>query len=93
MPTPSKVSKQSKSSQEVPSRSGHPDTPPDSPIQPTIASVFTTEHIQQFLDILNRASQGTSNPGPEASGSKKKEEEKKSRVRASKIEFITVNRL
>lgn len=77
------------------SGSTHQDTPPDSPSQVLSANAITSDHVQQFLDILKQTKQATSGPGPTsgADPSVEKHDEKKNRVRASKIDFKTVNQM
>ncbi|KAL9616324.1 MAG: hypothetical protein Q9160_008803 [Pyrenula sp. 1 TL-2023] len=87
MPTQSKHSKQSKAT--APLTLGNPDTPPNSPTQAHGINVVTSDHIQQFLDILKRSVQGPPDSGPEPPPEKGEEKEKK--IRASKIEYKTVN--
>jgi hypothetical protein len=75
------------------SGSTHQDIPPDSPSQVLSANTITSEHVQQFLDILKQANQATSGPTSGADPSVEKHDEKKDRVRASKIDFKTVNQM
>ena len=93
MPAPSKVANQSKPPQTAPSRSVHSDTPPDSPAQLLSTITLTSSQFQQLLDTVKQAAGGASDSEP-ASGtgsSTEKDNEKKNRIRASKLEFKTVN--
>ena len=66
MPGHSKAVKQSKPSQ-TPPRSGHPDTPPNSPTQTLSTFTLTEGQFQQLLDTVTQAAEGASDSRP-ASG-------------------------
>ena len=87
-----KVNKQGKASQTAPSKSGHPDTPLNTPTQVLSVNAITSDHVQQFLDILKEAAEGTSSSNPEASSSEKNEDGTKP-IRASKPEIPSVHQL
>jgi hypothetical protein len=95
MPAPSKVAKQSKPSQVASLRSGHPDTPPDSPTQTFSINVIISDHVQQLLDILkqatkekSRSSEISPSAGPYVERNTQPAEAK---VLASKLEFKIVD--
>jgi hypothetical protein len=93
MPILSKPSKQGKPPQTTLSMSGYLDAPPDNPIQTLSTITLTSGQFQQLLGSVKQAAEGASDPGP-ASGaglSTEKDGEKKNRIRASKLEFTTVN--
>jgi hypothetical protein len=83
-----KAAKQGKAPQTAPSKSGRPDTPLDTPVS---VNAITSDHVQQFLDILKGA-KGTSSSGSEASPSKKNEDGTKP-IRASKPKIPSVCQL
>jgi hypothetical protein len=86
-----KASKQGKALQTAPSKSGHPDTPLDSLTQVLSVNAITSDHIQQFLDILKGA-RGISSSGSEVNLSEKNEDETKP-IRASKSKIPSVYQL
>jgi hypothetical protein len=47
--------KQSKAPQTAPSKSGHPETPLNAPARVPSVDAITSDHVQQFLDILKEA--------------------------------------
>jgi hypothetical protein len=89
MPTQSKVSKQSKPFQAVPSRSSQPDTPPDSPTWP-----FNFKELaKEFFDTVKRIQESESKEaspfaGPQVEGNTEPVE---ARARASRLEFRAVD--
>ena len=86
-----KANKQGKAPQTAPSKSGHPDTPLDTPTQVLSVNAITSDHVQQFLDILKGA-RGTSRSGLEASPSEKNEDGTKP-IRASKPKIPSIYQL
>ncbi|KAI9769842.1 MAG: hypothetical protein M1840_003836 [Geoglossum simile] len=76
--------------------SSRPSTPPQTPNQ-IVGSPISPDHIQQFLDILKRATPTTSDPASSQKENKpaeikgKKENETEEKIRASKLEFKMVN--
>ena len=91
MSSTSKAKKQSNPPRAT-SGSTHQDTPPDSPPQVLTANAITSNHVQQFLDILKQAT-SESEPTSGADPSVEKHDGKKDRVRASKFDFTTVNQM
>ena len=89
-----KANKQGKAPQTAPSKSGHPDTPPNTPSPTQVLSVnaITSDHVQQFLDILKQAARGISSSDPEASPSEKNEDGTKP-IRAWKPKSLSVYQL
>jgi hypothetical protein len=83
---------QGKAPQTAPSKSGHPDTPLNTPTQALSVNATTSDHIQQFLDILKQATGGTSSSDPEASPSEKNEDGTKP-IRASKPKIPIVHQM
>ena len=47
--------KQSKAPQTAPLKSGYPETPLNAPARVPSVNVITSDHVQQFLDILKEA--------------------------------------
>jgi hypothetical protein len=87
-----RAKQQGKPPQTAPSKSSHPDTPLNTPTQVLSANAITSDHVQQFLDILKQAAGGTSSSGPEASPSEKNEDGTKP-IRASKLKIPTVHEM
>jgi hypothetical protein len=87
-----KTNKQGKAPQTAPSKSGHPDTPLNTPTQVLSVEAITSDHVQQFLNILKQVAGGTSSSGPEASPSEKNEDGTKP-IRASKLKIPTVHEM
>jgi hypothetical protein len=81
--------KQGKAPQAAPSKSGHPDTSLNTPTQVLSVNAITSDHIQQFLDILKQAAGEISSSGPEVSPSEKNKDGIKP-IRASKPKITSV---
>jgi len=95
MPTPSKGSKQGNASHVTPSRSGHPATPPSSPIEPPRAAAMASDQFNQLLNVLKQLVPGKSGSNetspsarPLVEGNTQPAEGK---TLASKLEFKTVD--
>lgn len=84
--------KQGKAPQTAPSKSGHPDTPLNTPTQVLSVNAITPDHIQQFLDILKQATGETSSSSPEA-GPSEKNKDGTEPIRASKPKIASVYQL